>query len=74
MREVTRQLFQDHLDLRAVRERRAGQVVDATGVERTRIERGRSRILATVFGKVTTTRIVYRAPPAPRIRTWPTPR
>ena len=61
MREVTRQLFQDHLDLRAVRERRAGQVVDAAGVERTRIERGRARILATVFGKVTATRIAYRA-------------
>jgi hypothetical protein len=61
MREVTRQLFQDHLDLRAVREERAGQVVDAAGVERTRIERGRTRILATVFGKVTATRIAYRA-------------
>ena len=61
MREVTRQLFQDHLDLRAVREDRVGQVVDAAGVERTRIERGRARILATVFGKVTATRIAYRA-------------
>jgi hypothetical protein len=61
MREVTRQLFQDHLDLRAVRERRADPVVDAAGVERTRIERGRRRILATVFGKVTATRIAYRA-------------
>ncbi|WP_436846894.1 ISKra4 family transposase [Streptomyces atratus] len=60
MREVTRQLFQDHLDLRAVRERRADPVVDAAGVERTRIERGRTRILATVFGKVTATRIAYR--------------
>ncbi|MFC9331777.1 ISKra4 family transposase [Kitasatospora sp. NPDC057015] len=61
MCEVTRQLLQDHLDLRAVREERAGQVVDAAGVERTRIERGRARILATVFGKVTATRIAYRA-------------
>ncbi|MEV6057835.1 hypothetical protein [Streptomyces sp. NPDC052107] len=61
MREVTRQLFQDHLDLRAVRERRADPVVDAAGVERTRIERGRTRILSTVFGKVTATRIAYRA-------------
>jgi hypothetical protein len=61
MREVTRQLFQDHLDLRAVREQRADPVVDAAGVERTRIERGRCRILATVFGKVTATRIAYRA-------------
>lgn len=61
MREVTRQLFQDHLDLRAVRERRSAQVVDAAGAERTRIEQGRARILATVFGKVTATRIAYRA-------------
>lgn len=61
MREVTRQLVQDHLDLRAVRERRAGQVVDAAGAERTRIERGRARILATVFGKVIARRIAYRA-------------
>lgn len=61
MREVTRQLFQDHLDLRAVRERRAGRVVDAAGVERTRIERGRTRSSATVFGKVAATRIAYRA-------------
>lgn len=65
MREVTRQLFQDHLDLRAVREQRADPVVDASGVERTRIERGRRRILATVFGKVTATRIAYRATGAP---------
>ncbi|MFC5959936.1 ISKra4 family transposase, partial [Streptomyces pratens] len=60
MREVTRQLFQDHLRLRELTEQRLTEVVDATGVERTRIERGRSRILATVFGKVTVTRIAYR--------------
>ena len=30
------------------------------GCERTRIERGRRRVLATVFGKVTATRIAYR--------------
>ncbi|WP_375546848.1 hypothetical protein [Streptomyces gossypii] len=41
MRKVTRQLFQDHLDLRAVRERRADPVADAAGVDRTPIERGR---------------------------------
>jgi hypothetical protein len=60
MREVTRQLYQDHLRLRAMTEQRLPEVVDATGVERTRIERGRSRTLATVFGKVTVTRIAYR--------------
>lgn len=59
-RELTRQLFQDHLDLRALREERVAEVVDAHGVERTRIERGRARMLATVFGKVAVTRIAYR--------------
>jgi hypothetical protein len=60
MREVTRQLFQDHLTLRARDEVRLEEVVDAAGVARTRIERGRRRTLATVFGKVTVTRIAYR--------------
>jgi hypothetical protein len=60
MREVTRSLFADHLRLRALTEARVADVVDAAGVERTRIERGRTRILGTVFGKVTATRIAYR--------------
>ncbi|MFF3159430.1 ISKra4 family transposase [Streptomyces sp. NPDC057910] len=60
MREVTRSLFQDHLRLRALTEVRVADVVDVRGVERTRIERGRTRILGTVFGKVTATRIAYR--------------
>jgi hypothetical protein len=60
MREVTRRLFQDHLNLRALTETRVPDVVDADGIERTRIEHGRTRTLATVFGKVTATRIAYR--------------
>ncbi|MFE2093473.1 hypothetical protein [Streptomyces sp. NPDC059460] len=48
MREVTRSLVQDHLNLRALTETRVADVVDAGGVERTRIERGRPRVLATV--------------------------
>ncbi|MFD0502106.1 ISKra4 family transposase [Streptomyces chiangmaiensis] len=60
MREVTRQLFQDHLTLRAGNEVRREEVVDAAGVGRSRIERGRHRMLATVFGKVTVVRIAYR--------------
>jgi hypothetical protein len=60
MREVTRSLYQDHLTLRAVTEQRLPEVTDARGVERTRIERGRTRDLTTVFGKVTVTRIAYR--------------
>ncbi|SCD56155.1 hypothetical protein GA0115237_1030114 [Streptomyces sp. ScaeMP-6W] len=60
MREVTRQLFQDHLTLRARDGARREEVVDAAGVGRSRIEWGRHRTLATVFGKVTVVRIAYR--------------
>jgi hypothetical protein len=52
----SRQLFQDHLTLRAGDEVRLEEVVDAAGVERTWIERGRRRRLVTVFGKVTVAR------------------
>ncbi|WP_037854540.1 ISKra4 family transposase [Streptomyces sp. NRRL S-1824] len=65
MREVTRALFQDHMNLRALTEARVPDVVDADGIERTRIEHGRTRILATVFGKVTATRIAYRGTGVP---------
>jgi hypothetical protein len=61
MREVTRALYQDHLRLREVTEVRAGEVVDSDGLERTRIERGRSRRLTTVFGRVKVGRFAYRA-------------
>ena len=62
-RELTRSLFQDHLDLRACREQRIPEgVTGAEGMVRTRAERGRQRELATVFGTVTVTRIAYRAP------------
>lgn len=60
MREVTRQLYQDHLRLRELTEQREPEVVDAKGVQRTRIERGRTRKLATVFGKVEVGRMAYR--------------
>jgi hypothetical protein len=60
MREVTRALYQDHLRRRELTEVRAGEVVDADGIERTRIERGRSRRLTTVFGQVRVGRFAYR--------------
>lgn len=63
-RELVRTLLQDHLDLRAVREQRQEQVVDAGGVARTRVEGGHERGLATVFGQVTVARMAYRAPGA----------
>jgi hypothetical protein len=63
--ELLRVLFQDHLCLRALQERRVDAVTGADGVVRTRAERGRTRVLGTVFGEVEVERIVYRAPGVP---------
>ncbi|MGH3452361.1 MAG: ISKra4 family transposase [Haloechinothrix sp.] len=59
-RELLRQLAQDHLDLRAVRERRV-EVIGADRVRRGRVETGHARELATIFGQVEVSRIAYRA-------------
>jgi len=59
-RELLRLLYQDHLDLRASRERRLGEVLDAGGVSRPSVEAGHGRTLTTVFGEVTATRLAYR--------------
>jgi hypothetical protein len=61
VRDLTRQLYQDHLDLRAMREVRAEVVVDADGVAHNAIEPEHSRPLETIFGEVTVTRFAYRA-------------
>lgn len=73
-REVLRLLFQDHLDLRAVREREqlaqdsgrspAPHPVDAAGTVHRRTETGHHRDLATVVGRVTVERAAHRAPGA----------
>ena len=60
-REVMRQMLQDHLDLRSIREPRSSEVVGADQVARRRIEPGHQRQLSSVFGTVTVTRIAYRA-------------
>lgn len=60
-RELLRQLFQDHLDLRADRERRASTVIDASGVAHQTIEADHRRALETIVGCVTVTRLAYRA-------------
>ena len=60
-RELLRQLLQDHLDLRAVREERVPAVIGDDAVARGYAERDRQRMLGTVFGQVTVTRIGYRA-------------
>jgi hypothetical protein len=56
-RELLRLLHQDHLDLRAARERRQDKVTGADGIARTRVEAGHQRGLVTVFGQVTATRV-----------------
>ena len=69
-RKAVLQLLQDHYDLRALREeQRAGKhpapVAGADGITRTRLETGRGRLLATLFGTVTVTRCAWRKPGAP---------
>ncbi|NNH72492.1 hypothetical protein HLB23_21970 [Nocardia uniformis] len=64
-RELLRQLLQDHLDLRALRERTGLAARRATRDRpggRTRIEYGHERVLATVLGPVTVRRCALRAP------------
>src|SRR6266498_2988570 len=66
-RELLRRLYQDHLDLRALREQHAvatGRVVaitDAEGIGHRKVERGHVRHLATVFGTVRVARCAWRA-------------
>ncbi len=60
-RDLTRQLLQDHLDLRAAREVRSDAVTDAEDVAHSAVEEGHHRPLETVFGEVTVTRLAYRA-------------
>jgi hypothetical protein len=58
---LLRHLLQDSLDLRAAREQRLVEVIDAGGHRRGVAEDGHERGLATRFGQVTVTRIAYRA-------------
>lgn len=60
-RELARLLYQDHLDLRAVREARVEGVRDAGGVAHNAVEPGHHRPLETIVGEVTVTRLAYRA-------------
>lgn len=59
-RELLRQMYQDQLDLRAQRECRLGEVIDAEGVARTTVETDHDRTLTTVFGPVEVNRLAYR--------------
>ena len=58
-RETQRLAFQDHLDLRALRERRV-RVVDADGVAHGAVEAAHRRQLQTVVGAVSVERLAYR--------------
>jgi antitoxin component of MazEF toxin-antitoxin module len=67
-REVFRQLLQDHLDRRACREEQAAArqapvvpVCGSDGMLRRYVESGHERGLVTVFGRVSVTRLAYRA-------------
>lgn len=60
-RDLLRQLFQDHLDLRADREERLVAVTDADGTGHRSVEANHDRPLATVFGQVTVRRLAYRS-------------
>lgn len=60
LRELVRLLYQDHLDLRAVREQRRDDVIDADGSRRGSVEVGHVRPLQTIFGAVDVTRLAYR--------------
>ena len=59
-RELQRQMYQDSLDLRALREARLETVVGADGMPRGSVETGHHRGLHTVFGEVAVTRLAYR--------------
>ena len=52
--------YQDHLDLRTVREQRRDDLVDADGIRRGTVETGHARPLQTIFGAVEVTRLAYR--------------
>jgi hypothetical protein len=65
-RELLRQLLQDHLDLRQIREERAVRarptpVTGADGVTRRAVETGHRRLLASIFGTVVVGRCAWRA-------------
>ncbi len=64
-RELLRQLLQDHLDLRQLREERAvrevpAAVTGADGVARRAVETGHQRLLASIFGTVVVGRCAWR--------------
>ena len=58
--ELLRQLYQDHLELRAEREERLGSLIGADGVAYNCVEADHCRRLVTIFGEVRVRRLAYR--------------
>ena len=58
--ELLRLLLQDHFDLRALREQRLEEVVDASGKAHNAVEPGHQRPLSTIVGTVRAGRLAYR--------------
>lgn len=58
-REILRQLYQDHLDLRTVQERKQESVQGSDGESRNHRREGETKNLRVIFGDVTVTRISY---------------
>jgi len=77
-RQLLRQLFQDRLDLRQLREERAhdtggiAPVTDVGGIVHPRVAKDHTRALASVFGMVRVGRLAYRGcwPSEPVSRRW----
>lgn len=59
-RELMRQMLQGNLDLRALREQRAGDITDADATRHGAVEAGHTRALRSIFGTVRVTRLAYR--------------
>lgn len=72
-RELLRQVFQDRLDLRQLREERAhasggtAKVVEAGGNVHARVEKDHSRGMSSLFGMVRIGRLAYRAEGRPNL-------
>jgi hypothetical protein len=58
-REILRQLYQDHLDLRAVQEQKLESVQGSDGESRNHRREGETKNLRVIFGDVEVTRISY---------------
>jgi hypothetical protein len=65
--ELARLLAQAHLDLRALREERRGDVIDSDGDRRVTCEDGQERGRVMIFGDVTTSRAACRKKGKPNL-------